>query len=54
MAVDAVKHPGVNAAKAEQFVTWLLSAATQRAIGDFGRERHGQALFHPNPQANTR
>ncbi len=46
--VSADKHPGVNAALAEQFVTWLLSEKTQKQIGEFGKERFGQPLFYPN------
>lgn len=45
--VSAATHPGVNQPQAEAFVTWLLSPATQSAIGAFGRERFGQPLFYP-------
>ncbi|MCL4203471.1 MAG: substrate-binding domain-containing protein [Pirellulaceae bacterium] len=47
MAVDARKHPGVNAALAEKFVEWLRSAEIQKKIGQFGADRFGQPLFHP-------
>ena len=48
LAVSPDRHPGVNANLAARFVEWLLSAGTQRAIGEFGRSRFGQALFRPN------
>ena len=54
LAVSAEKHPGVNAALARRFVDWLLSDATQRAIGEFGVSRFGQPLFRPNAAAATR
>jgi tungstate transport system substrate-binding protein len=47
LAVSPQAHPGVNAALARRFVDWLLSPATQRAIGEFGVSRFGQALFRP-------
>jgi tungstate transport system substrate-binding protein len=48
MAVNPDLHPGVNFALASRFVDWLLSADTQRAIGDFGVARIGQPLFYPD------
>jgi tungstate transport system substrate-binding protein len=48
MAVDPVAHPGVNHALAQRFVEWLVAPDTQRAIGDFGKQRFGQSLFYPN------
>ena len=51
LAVDAGAHPGVNAVLALRFVEWLLSPATQRAIGEFGTSRFGQPLFRPNAAA---
>ena len=47
MAVNPDVHPGVNFPLATLFVEWLLSARTQRAIGEFGRQRFGQPLFYP-------
>jgi tungstate transport system substrate-binding protein len=46
MAVNPDVHPGVNFALATRMVEWLVSPETQRAIGDFGRERFGQPLFY--------
>jgi len=51
IAVNPDKHPGINAPLARRFVEWLLSAPVQRAIGDFGVSRFGQALYHPNAGA---
>ena len=48
MAVNPDTHPGVNFPLATRFVHWLLSADTQRAIGAFGVDRYGQALFYPD------
>jgi len=48
LAVSPDKHPGVNAKLAAAFLEWLLSAATQRAIAEFGVSRFGQPLFRPN------
>jgi|WetSurMetagenome_2_1015567.scaffolds.fasta_scaffold72631_2 tungstate transport system substrate-binding protein len=48
IAVSAEKHPGVQAALAQQFVEWITSPATQKAIGDFGRAKFGQPLFYPD------
>ena len=47
MAVNPDRHPGVNFSVATRFIEWLLSAKTQRAIGEFGRARFGQSLFYP-------
>lgn len=46
MAVDPVKHPGVNSDLAGEFVTWILSAETQKTIGAFGVDKYGQPLFY--------
>lgn len=50
--LSAEKHPGVNAALAEQFADWITSPAVQEAIGAFGQERYGQPLFYPSAGAN--
>jgi tungstate transport system substrate-binding protein len=50
MAVGAERHPGVNAALAARFVDWLLSADTQKAIGEFGVKAYGQPLFYPDSE----
>ncbi len=47
MAVNPARFPAVNAALANRFVAWLLSAEAQGAIGRFGVDRFGQPLFLP-------
>jgi mono/diheme cytochrome c family protein len=48
MVVNPDTHPGVKHALAERFVQWLLSAETQRVIGEFGVARFGQPLYYPD------
>lgn len=36
-----------NLVGARAFADWITSAAGQRLIGEFGRERFGRALFSP-------
>ncbi len=48
LAVNPEKHPRVNSALANKFVTWLLSVETQRKIGSYGVDRFGQPLFYPD------
>ncbi len=45
--VNPEQHPDVNLELAEQFVAWLTSQETQEAIGAFGADPFGQALFYP-------
>ena len=45
--VNPARHPGVNAALAEQFAAWLVSPETQASIGAFGKDQFGQPLFFP-------
>jgi tungstate transport system substrate-binding protein len=47
IAVNPRRFPAANATGARAFIDFLLSADTQRAIGDFGRDRYGQPLFTP-------
>jgi len=51
LAVDPVKHPGVNSDMANKFVQWIISPDTQKLIGSFGADKFGQPLFYPNAQA---
>jgi len=53
MAVDPVKHPGVNSDMAAKFVQWILSADTQKLIGSYGVTKFGQPLFYPNAKPTT-
>lgn len=47
ITVDPARFPNVNARGADAFADRLLSADGQRAIGAFGVERFGRALFVP-------
>ncbi len=42
---------GINADLAQDFVGWITSLETQEAIGAFGQEQFGQALFYPDSEA---
>jgi tungstate transport system substrate-binding protein len=46
--VIVVRHEGTNVGCAKAFSAWITSPSTQRLIGGFGREKYGQALFHPD------
>lgn len=48
MPVSPAKHPGVRIELAKAFVSWLVSAPTQKVIGEFGVAKFGQPLFYPN------
>lgn len=48
MMVNPEKFPSVNAAMAKNFVQWLVSPETQKAIGEYGKDKFGQALFYAN------
>ena len=48
IAVNPAKHSNVNAAGGQAFVDWILSASTQKLIGQYGIEDFGGALFTPN------
>lgn len=49
--VNPEKHTRVNASAARAFVTFMVSPAVQRAIGDFKRQEYGQPLFFPDALA---
>ena len=49
LAVNPQMHPGVNAALADKFVTWILAPETQQLIGAYGVDKFGQPLFYPDP-----
>jgi tungstate transport system substrate-binding protein len=46
--VNPEKCPQVNAQGARDFAAWLVSPEGQKIIGDYGKDRFGQALFVPN------
>ena len=50
MPVNPAKFPGVpiNAAGGKAFADFMVAPATQKVIGDFGRDKYGQALFVPD------
>ncbi|MBF4692909.1 ABC transporter substrate-binding protein [Fusibacter ferrireducens] len=48
IAVNPNKNDQINSKGAEQFIKWILSAETQKKIGEFGVEKYGQPLFFPN------
>ncbi len=54
MAVNPDVHPGVNFTLAQRFVEWIVSPGTQRAIGDFGKQKFGQPLFYPDASSSER
>jgi tungstate transport system substrate-binding protein len=47
MPVNPAKSPRINAAGGAAYANWLVSAEAQAAIGEFGLDRFGQALFVP-------
>jgi len=51
MVVDPKKNAQINAAGALAFQEWILSADTQKLIGQYGIEKYGKALFTPNAVA---
>lgn len=50
MPVNPDKFPSVkiNAAGAKAFADFMVAPATQAVIGDFGKDKYGQALFVPD------
>ena len=48
MPVSPARHPGVRIELAKAFVSWLVSAPTQKVIGEFGVATFGQPLFYPS------
>ncbi|MCL6478427.1 MAG: extracellular solute-binding protein [Peptococcaceae bacterium] len=53
MQVNPEKFPKVNAAGAKAFVEYMVSPETQKAIGDFGRDKYGEPLFYPDAGKNV-
>ena len=47
ITVDPEKHPDIDIRGAEAFMEFLLSPETQKAIGEFGRDKFGVPLFKP-------
>ena len=47
MVVNPEKHPGVNCARANEFIDYLVSDEGQDLIASFGTEKFGKPLFFP-------
>lgn len=45
--VNPEKHKIKNK-EAQKFVDWIISEKTQKLIGEFGKDKYGEALFIPN------
>lgn len=45
--VNPELHEGIEADLAAAFVDWIVSPAVQEQIGEFGKDKYGQALFNP-------
>lgn len=48
MQVNPEKFPKVNKDGAKAFVDFMISADTQKLIGEYGKDKYGQALFIPD------
>ncbi|HHY92162.1 MAG TPA: solute-binding protein [Firmicutes bacterium] len=48
MQVNPDKFPKVNAAGGKAFADFMVSADTQKVIGDFGKDKFGESLFFPD------
>jgi tungstate transport system substrate-binding protein len=53
LLVNPGKHPHVHRDEAQRFADFLLAPETQKFIGDYGKDRYGQPLFHPNGSADV-
>ncbi len=50
IAVSWEKYPKVNREGAENFISWLTSVETQEKIGEYGKDKYGEALFTPDSE----
>lgn len=48
IVVSQEKFPNVNAEGAKAFADWITSSKVQKIIGEFGKDKYGQALFVPD------
>lgn len=48
IAVNPAKFPKVDYEGATKFINWITSEKTQKMIGEFGKDKFGQALFIPD------
>ena len=49
--VNAEKHPSINKDGAKAFAEWITGDEGQKMIGEFGKDKWGQALFIPSAKA---
>ncbi len=49
--VNQAKYPHIKAAQGQAFIDWLVSAAGQKAIGDYAID--GEQLFFPNASGGS-
>ncbi len=54
MRANPTRFPHLNATGAERLMDYLLSAETQRAIGEFRRAELGRSIFLPSDEATVR
>jgi len=47
IVLNSTKFPKINLAGAEAFAKFLLEPATQKIIGEYGKDKYGEALFFP-------
>lgn len=47
IAVNPAKFPKVHYVEAMLFIGWITSPDVQKMIGEFGKDRYGQAMFVP-------
>ncbi|MCX7841448.1 MAG: substrate-binding domain-containing protein [Clostridia bacterium] len=52
IAVNPAKHKTVNKEAAESFVRWVTSEKALKIIGEYGRDKYGEALFEVNCSKN--
>jgi tungstate transport system substrate-binding protein len=48
MVVNPARHPKVNAGGARAFAAYIVRPDIQAFVGDFGKDKYGQALFFPD------
>lgn len=48
IAVNPQKYPNIHNAEANKFIEFITSAEVQKEIGEFGKDKYGQALFVPD------
>jgi tungstate transport system substrate-binding protein len=48
IVVNPAKHANVNVVAARAFAAWIVRADIQKVIGEFGKDKAGEALFFPD------